>query len=163
MALRLDRPRQKGRNGTVFRYRRRESYHETQLEGARRVTSSRRWKDGQIYYPDARVLLQRGNVNADRRSFQMYIEYDWGEGGVEIRGYDYSCLTGKFILSFALLEDRISTFYYVLFMLRICWNEPFQFPGGTETFTVRRKKSFGKIVVLYGKIHSEVGFKKQIY
>lgn len=27
-------------------------------------------------------------------SFEMYIEYDWGEGGVEIRGYDYSCLMG---------------------------------------------------------------------
>lgn len=48
-------------------------------------------------------MLLRGNVNAEM-SFEMCIEYDWGESGVEIRGYNYIVPYQKQILSFALLE-----------------------------------------------------------
>lgn len=159
-----DHPRQKGRNGTVFRYRRRESYHETQLEGARRVTSSRRWKDGQIYYPDARVrvLLQRGNVNADRRPSKCILNTIGAKVEWKLEDTIIVALWGKFILSFGLLEDRISRIIYENMLER------------TVFLVFRRNRNFyrsekrGKILeklwsVLLGKIHSGMGFKKQIY
>lgn len=56
------------------------------------------------------MLLRTGNVNAEM-SFEMCIEYDWGESGVEIRGYNYivhiisyNTSLPEQILSFALLE-----------------------------------------------------------